>query len=123
MYPFDLLKVSRAAHDPRVERSMFADAVTSHKPFTGWPLHGLVECTIYNIQGGGCWFIMERHIKCDFGGWYGAEHRINRATPSSDGNPGPAHAVYFATYEAVKHGMGGNMGDEHHPLAAGTSAF
>lgn len=34
---------------------------------------------------------------------------------------GPAHAVYFATYEAVKQAMGGNKGNEHHPLAAGTS--
>lgn len=34
---------------------------------------------------------------------------------------GPAHAVYFASYEAVKHALGGNEGgkDEHHPLAAG----
>ncbi|KAI9707095.1 MAG: Fe(2+) transporter [Candelina mexicana] len=35
--------------------------------------------------------------------------------------PGPAHAVYFATYEAVKQAMGGNKGNEHHPLAAATS--
>ncbi|EJT75281.1 mitochondrial RNA-splicing protein MRS3 [Gaeumannomyces tritici R3-111a-1] len=34
---------------------------------------------------------------------------------------GPAHAVYFATYEAVKHLMGGNKAGEHHPLAALTS--
>ncbi|KAH8198245.1 hypothetical protein TruAng_007588 [Truncatella angustata] len=34
---------------------------------------------------------------------------------------GPAHAVYFATYEAVKHAMGGNQIGEHHPLAAATS--
>ena len=33
---------------------------------------------------------------------------------------GPAHAVYFATYEAVKHVMGGNQAGVHHPLAAGT---
>lgn len=33
--------------------------------------------------------------------------------------PGPAHAVYFATYEAVKHAMGGNRAGVHHPLAAG----
>ena len=33
---------------------------------------------------------------------------------------GPAHAVYFATYEAVKHAMGGNQAGVHHPLAAGT---
>lgn len=32
---------------------------------------------------------------------------------------GPAHAVYFATYEAVKHLMGGNRAGVHHPLAAG----
>lgn len=32
---------------------------------------------------------------------------------------GPAHAVYFATYEAVKHLMGGNQAGVHHPLAAG----
>jgi hypothetical protein len=33
--------------------------------------------------------------------------------------PGPAHAIYFATYEAVKHAMGGNQAGVHHPLAAG----
>lgn len=33
---------------------------------------------------------------------------------------GPAHAVYFATYEAVKQAMGGNASG-HHPLAAGES--
>jgi hypothetical protein len=31
---------------------------------------------------------------------------------------GPAHAVYFATYEVVKQQMGGNAVG-HHPLAAG----
>ncbi|KAL9051896.1 MAG: hypothetical protein Q9162_005734 [Coniocarpon cinnabarinum] len=34
---------------------------------------------------------------------------------------GPAHAVYFATYEAVKQSLGGNEGSEHHPFAAATS--
>ncbi|KAF2267685.1 asparaginyl-tRNA synthetase [Lojkania enalia] len=36
---------------------------------------------------------------------------------------GPAHAVYFASYEAVKHALGGNEGgkDEHHPVAAAAS--
>ena len=32
--------------------------------------------------------------------------------------PGPAHAVYFATYEIVKQAMGGNASG-HHPFAAG----
>jgi hypothetical protein len=34
---------------------------------------------------------------------------------------GPAHAVYFGTYEAVKEWAGGNIADgKHHPAAAGT---
>jgi hypothetical protein len=49
------------------------------------------------------------------------------ATESVDADlhTGPAHAVYFATYEAVKHAMGGNEGlkHEHHPLAAGMESF
>ena len=33
---------------------------------------------------------------------------------------GPAHAVYFGTYEVVKEMAGGNAQDgKHHPLAAG----
>lgn len=32
---------------------------------------------------------------------------------------GPAHAVYFGTYEVVKELAGGNVDDGHHPLAAG----
>jgi hypothetical protein len=36
-------------------------------------------------------------------------------------NSGPAHAVYFGTYEVVKEFAGGNAADgKHHPLAAGT---
>ena len=36
---------------------------------------------------------------------------------------GPAHAVYFATYEAVKQFMGGNKNNGHHPLAAGNEKW
>jgi hypothetical protein len=32
---------------------------------------------------------------------------------------GPAHAVYFSTYEVVKQHLGGNMGQGHHPIATG----
>lgn len=32
---------------------------------------------------------------------------------------GPAHAVYFSTYEFVKQRLGGNEGIEHHPFAVG----
>ncbi|EEH09139.1 mitochondrial RNA splicing protein [Histoplasma capsulatum G186AR] len=34
---------------------------------------------------------------------------------------GPAHAVYFGTYEVVKELAGGNVGNGHHPFAAGLS--
>ena len=39
----------------------------------------------------------------------------------TDHGLGPAHAVYFASYEATKHALGGNEGgsEEHHPFAAG----
>jgi hypothetical protein len=36
---------------------------------------------------------------------------------------GPAHAVYFGTYEAVKELAGGNVDDGHHPVAAGKLGF
>ncbi|KAH0542091.1 hypothetical protein FGG08_003471 [Glutinoglossum americanum] len=34
---------------------------------------------------------------------------------------GPAHAVYFATYEAVKQSLGGNIGNDHHFFAVATA--
>lgn len=54
---------------------------------------------------------------------YGLPHtrRCTRSYRLTVLPPGPAHAVYFATYEAVKHLMGGNKLGEHHPLAAGRS--
>ena len=56
--------------------------------------------------------------QCDCWSWYA------RYSTSCDGRElraatGPAHALYFATYEAVKQAMGGNEGKAHHPLAAG----
>lgn len=36
---------------------------------------------------------------------------------------GPAHAVYFGTYEFVKDLGGGNEDENHHPGAAGMSLF
>ena len=32
---------------------------------------------------------------------------------------GPAHAIYFSTYEFIKQRLGGNEGVEHHPFAVG----
>ncbi|ORY79408.1 glycosyltransferase family 20-domain-containing protein [Protomyces lactucae-debilis] len=34
---------------------------------------------------------------------------------------GPAHAVYFGTYEFTKNYMGGNIGDGHHPIITGAA--
>lgn len=48
--------------------------------------------------------------------WWEQVCRIYDQDVSND--TGPAHAVYFATYEAVKQAMGGNASG-HHPLAAG----
>jgi hypothetical protein len=50
-------------------------------------------------------------------------HRLYAALLLTSSWSGPAHAVYFATYEAVKHAMGGNKAGVHHPLAAGMSCF
>lgn len=60
---------------------------------------------------------MARDDKRNRGSWYawdtfGWWTSVEKCT-------GPAHAVYFATYETVKHAMGGNDRSVHHPLAAG----
>ncbi|KAI5285684.1 Fe(2+) transporter [Ascosphaera acerosa] len=44
-----------------------------------------------------------------------------RGVSSVIAGAGPAHAVYFATYEFVKELAGGNVDAGHHPLAAGLS--
>jgi len=66
---------------------------------------------------------MARVIERDSGSWWvitavdiACTGRKGRLTAIS----GPAHAVYFATYEVVKQAMGGNASG-HHPLAAATS--
>ena len=38
---------------------------------------------------------------------------------NTDTLPGPAHAVHFATYEAVKQTLGGNKVGEYHFVASG----
>jgi hypothetical protein len=57
------------------------------------------------------------HVKRGFGSWYGVGNMSWREKAKI--MTGPAHAVYFATYEAVKQSMGGNDRSVHHPLAAG----
>jgi len=72
-----------------------------------------------NSHGGGSPQFMARDVQC--GGRSGYVDRVKLHGTDTDRVPGPAHAVYFATYEAVKHLMGGNQAGVHHPLAAGMS--
>jgi hypothetical protein len=70
-----------------------------------------------NSHGGGSPQFMARHVQRGGRSWYGDWTKLDGA--NTDTALGPAHAVYFATYEAVKHLMGGNQAGVHHPLAAG----
>jgi hypothetical protein len=70
-----------------------------------------------NSHGGGSPQFMARHVQCGGRSWYVDGMKLE--VTSTESQPGPAHAVYFATYEAVKHLMGGNQAGVHHPLAAG----
>ncbi|KAH3009512.1 hypothetical protein KXW18_001098 [Aspergillus fumigatus] len=71
-------------------------------PTTGGLYTGLTNAvsTIYRIEG---WRTL----------WKGVSSVIVGA--------GPAHAVYFGTYEVVKEMAGGNVDEGHHPLAAAAS--
>lgn len=64
---------------------------------------------------------MEGTSKCCVRRWYILPALISFMARETNGDAGPAHAVYFASYEATKHALGGNEGEnhEHHPLAAG----
>lgn len=66
---------------------------------------------------------MARNLKCYCRRRYVSLVPLSTSQQMLNCGAGPAHAVYFATYEAVKQGMGGNNGTEHHPLAAGELTF
>ena len=44
------------------------------------------------------------------------QHGVGLGYRANRGLTGPAHALYFLTYENVKHAMGGNE-QGHHPIA------
>lgn len=100
-------------------RSQWPDTSADYKPFSWRDIHEPYQCCLYNHQNRGNNFIVARHFECHSGRRYvmivpNLQQRLYGGT-----SIGPAHAVYFATYEAVKQAMGGNNGTEHHPLAAG----
>lgn len=61
---------------------------------------------------------LERNVLCRRWSWLVRFELALREIRLMALNIGPAHAVYFATYEAVKHAMGGNQAGVQHPLAA-----
>ena len=57
---------------------------------------------------------MEGRLERDNWSWYGISHMVLFIILTL--HLGPAHALYFLTYENVKHAMGGNEQGQH-PLA------
>jgi hypothetical protein len=70
-----------------------------------------------NSYGGGNPRSMARHVQRDR--WSRLVGTCSELIEGVDRIAGPAHAVYFATYEGVNQLMGGNQAGVHHPLAAG----
>jgi hypothetical protein len=123
MYPVDLLKVRLrlGPHTSSGRRADFRrDENPDHQPVAGRCVQRHIECYGHNIKSGGRHGIMARTVQCDNGCRW-ARQASRRLRNGTDSAAGPAHAVYFASYEAAKHALGGNEGgtEAHHPLAAG----
>jgi hypothetical protein len=95
------------------------DADADHQPFCRWSLHRLDQCRFYDIQNRGHPYLMERGVKRYRWCWWDILQCVYGANSWLICAAGPAHAVYFGTYEAVKEFAGGNKDDGHHPFAAG----
>ncbi|RKF55959.1 putative mitochondrial carrier C8C9.12c [Golovinomyces cichoracearum] len=91
MYPIDAIKVQSS------EKLFMEDPSVNHAVY-----NGIIQGGYRIITGEGILSL-----------WRGMSSVVVGA--------GPAHAVYFATYEAVKQLMGGNQTGAHHPIAAVTS--
>jgi hypothetical protein len=121
MYPIDLLKVlivpwsfASSSNPP------CADTNASREPFAHRRVLRHIQRHGHNHKSRGLPDIMERSVKCGSGRRSVADEDT-KTLAETNVPRGPAHAVYFATYEWVKHAMGGNEGlkTDHHPLAAG----
>ncbi len=95
-----------------------ADTNANGQPNSGGDIYWHWQCHHNHITGRRLSVVMERAFKR--GGWSRWAFRTLLRRANADVVPGPAHAVYFATYEAVKQAMGGNASG-HHPLAAASS--
>ena len=101
---------------------MWTDEDAGHKPRARGDIHELHrQCPRDRLKGRGLPIVVEGVVQCCFGRWYIHLALIAESGARLTAKPGPAHAVYFASYEATKHALGGNEGEshEHHPLAAG----
>lgn len=88
-------------------------------PSTGGLYTGLTNAvsTIYRIEG---WRTLWKGVSSVIVGAGMFERGLGLLDlVANSATAGPAHAVYFGTYEIVKDMAGGNVDDGHHPLAAG----
>ena len=95
------------------------DKNASRQPNPSGDIHRHWQRDSNNLAGGGVHVIMEGIVECGVRSGYelGIVSKTSR-TKMLISWIGPAHAVYFATYEVVKQAMGGNASG-HHPVAAG----
>ena len=124
MYPVDLMKVRKhprplSRRDGGLILSIDTDA--NHKSFLGRSLYGFVPRSINDLPTRRATDAMERRYECH------CRSRCAEPTKrwklSLTRHAGPAHAVYFGTYEIIKEAAGGNAADgKHHPAAACTEA-
>ena len=97
-----------------------ADTNANHQSRGGRSLYRTLERGVNNIQNRRSKNFMERCLECDRGSWF-AKTIFKGSVALADADIGPAHAVYFGTYEVVKEFAGGNAEDgKHHPGAAGS---
>ena len=94
------------------------DAHANRKSFPRRNIFRSHKCLYHNYEDRGCSIIMAGYDQCYSRRRYG-QGNVEIFSGRLKLGIGPAHAVYFATYEAVKQAMGGNERSTHHPLAAG----
>jgi hypothetical protein len=119
MYPIDAIKVRHLILFTMVNSytKTTADPNANPQPYPICSLQWHDTRRLPNSNRGGIPQFMARHVECGCRSRF--VHMAGQEATNTDCGAGPAHAVYFATYEAVKHVMGGNQAGVHHPLAAG----
>lgn len=122
MYPVDLLKVCFYVqfifHDVGRIIDFFSDANASFTSGLRRALYRYHECGVDYLSNWRLEDVVEGCFECDCGCRYVIYTGLGVLWTMAKYLAGPAHAVYFGTYEAVKELAGGNE-DGHHPFAAG----